>query len=144
MREQAFRFGESFGRVRKTQKTSTRNVLHGDAFYKIRGRKTAAAARPTRGRQYVIAAGNVIAERLSGPRTKENRAGRANLLKKLGRAPREAEVFRREAIDEIASVLERVRNEDSACELGGKIRPAEGRFPELPFQLALNLMCESG
>jgi hypothetical protein len=84
MREQAFRFRESFRRIRKTKKTLARNCLHADAFYKIGGGKPPALACPTCRRENVIAASEVIAERLSGRWPDEDCAGRSDLPEQGG------------------------------------------------------------
>jgi hypothetical protein len=103
---QVFRGGKGFRAVRESSKARPGNRLDRHAFYKIGGGKPAAPACPTRGRQDVIAARNIVTERLRTPRAQENRAGRTDSLNKRWGSCRKTQVFWRKAIDEIARGLD--------------------------------------
>jgi len=82
MREQSFGFCQRFGGIREAQKALIRDGLHADAFHEVCGRETAALVRPAAGREDVIAAGDVIAERLRAPRAEKNCPGGGDFLEK--------------------------------------------------------------
>src|SRR5215831_18027998 len=97
---QAFRACQYFRSASESGQAFPRNLLHVEAFYKIAGGKAASPAGPTGRRQHVIAAGDVVAQRLGAPGPQENRAGRGNSPKQGGFTRGQAQVLRREAVDE--------------------------------------------
>ena len=102
-----------------------RDRLCADTFHEISGAEAAAAPGPAAGRQDMVAATGVIADRLRGIWTEENRAGSGAAfqevaLRAIGR--RQAEMFGREAIDEVASFAQRASDEDGSCTLYGGVR----------------------
>ena len=72
MREQAFSVRQSYRVSGKPLEASALDGLHADALHKIGGGKSAAHARPTTGWQNVIAAADVVAERLRAPGAEED------------------------------------------------------------------------
>src|SRR5437899_1434387 len=90
----------------------------------------------------MIAASNVVAQRLRPPRTDKDRSGRADFLKKPFRAFGKAEMFGSEAIDEFAGVIKRIGYEDRSCDLCGDARNTGRQFAELPLNFALNFAGE--
>jgi hypothetical protein len=101
MRAQIFRSCEKPDIVRQAAETFGANRLHADALHEIGGRQSAAAPRPTRGGQNVVAATGVIAERLCGPWPYKDRSSGGNSLEWrsfLSSVLRKAEMFRRKAI----------------------------------------------
>ena len=142
MSHQALGFCQSFDRVGETKESVAANGLHADTFHKVGRRKPASFACPTPGREDVIAAGGVVAKRLRAPRAKENGARRVDFLQEPLGILRKAKVFRGEAIDECASLLERMRYENCSGRLRGDASHSRRKFGELPFNLALHFLGE--
>ena len=139
MREQSFGFCQRFGGIREAQKALIRDGLHADAFHEVCGRETAALVRPAAGREDVIAAGDVIAERLRAPRAEKNCPGGGDFLEKRRGIIRKAEMFRCEAVAKNASGFERRREQDRAGLAHGLVRGIVWRKVR---QLRLNLFLD--
>ena len=74
MRQQAFGFCQRLGGAGQAKKALARNGLRRNAFHEVRGGQAAARARPRSSGKNVIATGDVVAERLSGPGAKKDSA----------------------------------------------------------------------
>ena len=77
-----------------------RYFLHADAFHEIGDGKAAARARHSAGRQHVVRAAGVIAERLRAPIAEENASGGVNAVERGLRLARQAQMFGRKEIHE--------------------------------------------
>ena len=122
---QAFGARQNLHIVGKVVEALARDRLRADAFHEISRAETATASSPAAGGEDMVAATGVIAERLRGVSTQENRAGRGAAfqevaLRAMGR--RQAEMFGRKAIDEVASFAQRACDEDGSCTLYGGVR----------------------
>src|SRR5271155_5132398 len=114
VREQAFSAGQCYRIPCQTLKTVTLDCLYADALHEIGGGKSTAHPRPAARRQNVIAAANLVSQRLRSPRPKENRASRGDFLKQVAGFVRKAQVFWCKAVREGASCFQRWREQDCA------------------------------
>ena len=124
---QRFRFGENLGASSKPCHSGARDLLHAEAFYKIGRREPAAPPRPACSRQHVIASGDVIAEWLSSPRSQEDRSRSADFAEQLRGIGRQTQMFRREAVDELARALHGRSEQNGAGGSNGLMRGAVRR-----------------
>src|ERR1700674_4868221 len=97
--------------------TRATDALNADALHKIRRGQNAAHSRPPARGKHVIAAADVVAERLRAPRTHENRPCRLNFLEQRIRIVRKAEMLGREAAREFARTVDGRREQDRASAL---------------------------
>ena len=114
MGHQAFAFGKSIHGLGEMEESLAGDGLHGDAFYKVSGGKSAAPAGPAASRKNVIASRSVIPERLRSPGSKKHSSGGANSLKKGLSILGEAEMLGGKSVHEFASPINRFGDKDCA------------------------------
>src|SRR5579859_6756564 len=139
MREQALGFCQSFGGMGETPKAVVRNGLDADALYKIGRRKAAAHAGPSTGGKNVVAAADVVAERLRAPWAEKDRASGGDFFEQGIRSVRKAQVLRGETIAKIASGIERRGQQNRARFSDGEVRGiASGKLRQLRVNFFLD------
>src|SRR5580693_6215102 len=114
MRQQSFRSRKLLDDRSEPSETGSRYFLHGDAFHKISRGQAAARASKAACRQHMVRAGCIIAKGLRAPIAEENTPGAIEAVSVFDRCAGQAQVFRREAINEPDSVREAAGNEDRA------------------------------
>src|SRR5260370_20208695 len=118
-------FCKNFHGIGEPEKTFTRDSLNADALHKVRGRKPAAHARPASRWENVITAGRIVAQRLRSPRSDKHSPDRIDFQKQFVCVFRQAEMLGSKAINEFASMVEGICNENGDGKFGGDTRHAK-------------------